>query len=217
MTKDSVKLDIIAHRGFWVSEEEKNTPASFEKALSSGFGIETDFRDFKGKLVVSHDIPTGNEQSFSEFIEQVNQYNPRATIAINVKSDGLQNLLSCLHTTTINYFVFDMSVPDMLGYFKQDFCFFTRHSEYETKPALLEPANGVWMDNFSSDTLNTEALNEFLLSGKKVALVSPELHNFQPINFWQKLHNYLTSNPQFYNQVILCTDYPQKARDFFNV
>jgi glycerophosphoryl diester phosphodiesterase len=38
-----------------MTESEQNTEAAFRRALENGFGIETDFRDCGGSLVVSHD------------------------------------------------------------------------------------------------------------------------------------------------------------------
>ena len=42
MSKFNIK--ILAHRGFWKEETEKNTKIAFERAFNSGFGIETDPR-----------------------------------------------------------------------------------------------------------------------------------------------------------------------------
>ena len=58
------KLEILAHRGYWKLEKEKNTLYAFEKAFDKYFGIETDLRDAQGEIVISHDIPLGNETKF---------------------------------------------------------------------------------------------------------------------------------------------------------
>lgn len=55
MSKFNIK--ILAHRGFWKEETEKNTKIAFERAFNSGFGIETDLRDIKGEIVISHNMP----------------------------------------------------------------------------------------------------------------------------------------------------------------
>ena len=49
-------MDILAHRGVWRISEERNSMSSIRAALDAGFGIETDVRDYKGNLVISHDI-----------------------------------------------------------------------------------------------------------------------------------------------------------------
>ena len=46
---------IISHRGIGFRKEQ-NTLGAFAECFKSGFGIETDIRDYNGKLVVSHDI-----------------------------------------------------------------------------------------------------------------------------------------------------------------
>ena len=46
-------MKIIAHRGFWIKDSEKNTVKAFERALENGFGIETDLRDYNQKIVAS--------------------------------------------------------------------------------------------------------------------------------------------------------------------
>ena len=82
-------MNILAHRGYWLKPEEKNTRIAFERALSLGFGIESDVRDYLGNLVISHDIPGDSAMPLSEFIALLEQY-PRVSFALNVKSDGLQ-------------------------------------------------------------------------------------------------------------------------------
>ena len=54
-------VEILAHRGFWKKESEKNTQIAFERAFDKGFGIETDLRDIKGEIVISHNMPVGGE------------------------------------------------------------------------------------------------------------------------------------------------------------
>lgn len=35
-------MKIIAHRGFWKTESEKNTMKAIQRAIDSGYGFETD-------------------------------------------------------------------------------------------------------------------------------------------------------------------------------
>ena len=49
-------MEILSHRGYWKNEGEKNTKIAFERSFQLGFGTETDIRDYKGELVISHDI-----------------------------------------------------------------------------------------------------------------------------------------------------------------
>ena len=43
-------MKIIAHRGYWLEQSEKNTLVAFERAMKCGYGFETDYRDYCGKI-----------------------------------------------------------------------------------------------------------------------------------------------------------------------
>ena len=61
-------MRIISHRGYWKQEIEKNSDIAFHRSFRLNIGTETDFRDYKGELVISHDVPTeGNFISANEF------------------------------------------------------------------------------------------------------------------------------------------------------
>ena len=108
-------ISIIAHRGYWLDASEKNTELAFIRALENSFGIETDFRDFNGELVISHDVPTIGIMKASQFIDLYRTYPVSAPIALNIKSDGLQDLINefIMRADFKSAFVFDMAVPDM--------------------------------------------------------------------------------------------------------
>ena len=53
--KGIMKARILAHRGLWVTDSEKNSKEAIALALSEGFGVELDVRDRNGGLIVSHD------------------------------------------------------------------------------------------------------------------------------------------------------------------
>lgn len=207
-------INIIAHRGFWLDIEQKNTIKAFRLALENNFGIETDLRDFDGQIVISHDIPNENCITFKEFMGIVAEYTPQ-TLSLNIKSDGLQQLVKEELGGYSDYFCFDMAVPDALGYSKSELAFYTRFSELELKPSLLIESSGVWLDNFSSHMLNVDALREFLLQSKDVVLVSPELHGYEHESYWTDLLEYLKNNPEHTHMVGLCTDKPIDAKEFF--
>jgi len=207
-------INIIAHRGLWIDPKNKNTADAFKLALDNGFGIETDLRDFKGDIVISHDIPTDENLSFKKFMSLVRSY-PKQTLALNIKSDGLQQLSKQALEHYSRYFFFDMSVPDTLGYSKNDLIFYTRYSDIELLPSLLAESAGVWLDNFSSNALDLAALNRFLNLNKKVVLVSPELHGYKYQQYWEQLLQFLKLNIDKVALIGLCTDKPIEAKEFF--
>ena len=206
---------IISHRGYWLKEEEKNTIKSFERSFSLGFGTETDVRDFNGELVISHDIPNELVLSLETFFQLFNSYDNSLPLALNIKSDGLQEpLLNLIKEYNIeNYFVFDMSIPDTLGYLKKNINIFTRQSEYEKNPAFYEESKGVWLDEFNFNWITKEKIQNHLSNNKSVCIVSSELHKRSSINQWEIfkegfdiIHN---------NKVNICTDKPEEAKNFF--
>lgn len=133
------KKEILSHRGYWKEANEKNLPIAFEQSFSIGFGTETDIRDYKGELVISHDIADKKCISVKEIYTKHDSTLP---LALNIKADGLQiKLKELLQKYKIkNYFVFDMSVPDGLQYLKHNIKSFTRESEYEKVPSFYDEA-----------------------------------------------------------------------------
>lgn len=209
-------MEIIAHRGLWFNEAEKNTLESFVGALENGFGIETDFRDFNGALVISHDLPDENSIDVTEFINLYKKYANNAPIALNIKSDGLQMLINEMveEANFKNFFVFDMSIPDMKGYIKHKLPVFTRLSEYEKIPAFYDKCDGVWLDSFENEWYNEIIIREILENKKKITIVSPELHGRNYQSLWELLKS---SDVYKHHLMSICTDYPLEAKEFFNV
>ena len=207
-------MQILSHRGYWKTPEEKNTEAAFVRSFTLGFGTETDVRDWNGQLVISHDPPTGNPMPLDSFLSLYKAHGDGLPLALNIKADGLQKpLLAALQAHSVrNYFVFDMSVPDTLLYLSLGLTVYTRHSEYEPNPAFYEKSVGVWIDCFEGDWATRETIAAHLEAGKSVCLVSPDLHKREHLPFWDAL---LAWNLQLENRLALCTDYPELAKEHF--
>lgn len=205
---------ILSHRGYWKTQRERNKEIAFRRSFENGFGAETDIRDIKGRLIISHDSPKGNEMSFQQFLEIYTDYGSPLTLALNIKSDGLQKPLKYLlkRYNVKNYFVFDMSIPDTLHYLKDSFKIFMRQSELEKNIVLYDGAAGIWMDCFFSEWFDEKTIEEHLKDGKKICLVSPELHKRDYLPFWKRLRS-MEFNES--GDLMICTDYPDRARKFF--
>lgn len=207
-------MKIISHRGYWKKPSEKNSTQAFEKSFSLGFGTETDVRDYNGELVISHDIPSCDSMLISDFFLQYSKY-PANTLALNIKSDGLVKLLTdkLSKFSITNYFVFDMSIPDSLSYLNSGVNVFLRHSEIESDMSLYNKCKGVWLDAFFSEWYDGEIIHNHLTNNKTVCIVSSELHGRDNLEQWVKLKalDFIQTD-----QVILCTDVPEKAYKFFN-
>lgn len=207
---------ILSHRGYWLEEAEKNSRVAFERSFSLGFGTETDVRDWDGQLVISHDPANRECMTLETFLQLYLNYPSRPTLALNIKADGLQaELQRQLSVFGIeNYFVFDMAVPDGMLYLRRGMNTYTRHSEYEPVPPYYAQAHGVWLDEFDDHWLSDEVIENHISAGKAVCIVSPELHKRSYEKEWahyRELEKRLGKDT-----LMLCTDLPEHAKEFFN-
>jgi hypothetical protein len=206
-------MNIISHRGYWIDNIEKNTSISFERSFRLGFGTETDIRDYNGNLVISHDIPSGGSISIDDFFNIYNRQSNRI-LALNIKSDGLQSILKkkIEEHKIQNYFVFDMSIPDSIGYINNGIKVFSRQSEYEKTPVFYDQVEGIWLDSFNEEWYDYYLIVNHLKQGKKVAIVSSELHGRDQIRLWKFIK---VNNLDNEEKLILCTDFPELASKYF--
>jgi hypothetical protein len=138
----------------------------------------------------------------------------RPPLALNIKADGLhQPLLDKLQQWGVtNYFVFDMSVPDTLGYRRLGMPWAARLSEYESGGPLPKEAGHIWLDAFEGQWYDMAMLSDLLQQGKQVAVVSPELHRREYGPLWAALRE-LGPQPR----LLLCTDLVEQALEVFDV
>lgn len=203
------RSNILAHRGWWDNEKDKNSCYALKRALDAGYGLETDVRDLNGKLVISHDPPNDDAVSTEWLFKTYVEMGVSGRIAINVKADGLQGLLvdefkkSGLNEE--NTFVFDMAIPDQFGYLRLGLPTYTRVSEYEEASSLIEQTLGVWVDSFTGGGGQITQALFFMDKGYRVTIVSPELHKRDHLPLWSAIvKERLCENPLFE----ICTDFP---------
>lgn len=210
-------MKILAHRGLWFKKDERNTLSALYRALDEGYGLETDIRDLNGELVISHNMP--NDSSVI-FLEQLLRYYAdegfTSTLGLNIKSDGLQSKLSQqLEDHNIeNYFVFDMSVPDTLGYLKVGMRTFIRRSDLEYHPELTLQAQGVWLDELIEPWINSKVVLKEAKQTDTVCIVSSEIHGREYAPQWNAINKAFKSD-NFVGELLICTDLPHKAERFF--
>ena len=197
-------MQILAHRGLWYNEEERNSLSAFERAFMNGYGIETDIRDYRGKLVISHDIPNDDSIELSVVLKKYVEYDCKGWLALNVKADGLQTVLQNLidEYGIEKYFVFDMSIPEQVVYRKKKIPHFTRQSELEQSPILYEDSLGVWMDEWEENWITKAYVEQHLQRGKMVSIISPEIHGRDPKFLLGELEGVESEN------LFICTDKP---------
>lgn len=205
-------MKIIAHRGFWKTEDEKNKKGAFIRAFDFGIGTETDLRDCAGKILISHDMPKGDEITLEDLLNIMNGRN--LLLALNIKADGLadeiKKILSKYNHT--NYFTFDMSIPDMVYQINKEVKIFTGLSDIVKNPILPEKAEGIWLDSFYSDWYEEDIIDRILEENKKVCIVSSDLHKRDNSKQWETIKKckYFESD-----NLILCTDKVEETFKYF--
>ena len=205
-------MEILCHRGLWNKPERQNSMNSFKEALQLDYGIELDVRDKSSKIVISHDPPNNQFILLEELLYFYSSNFKKTTIALNIKSDGIAlELKKLINEFKIhNYFTFDMSIPEMVQYKTYGLKFFSRLSEFENDPILIDEAEGIWLDSFSKEWYNDIAIIKLLESQKSLCIVSSELHGRDNTKLWEMIKNI-----NGHEKLVLCTDNPEKARKYF--
>lgn len=205
-------MEVLSHRGLWESAEEKNAMTAFARSFDLGFGTETDLRDHEGEIVIAHDMPKGNEPRLSDVLKLMAGRN--LMLALNIKADGLSAKVKEIleaHGHT-NYFVFDMSLPDLVRQLADGLTAFTGLSDLQPNPPLIDECDGVWLDCFRSDWYGPGLIDGLIGRGKRVCIVSSDLHRRDTALQWSIIK---TAKCIDSRQLYLCTDAPLAARDYF--
>lgn len=209
-------MNILAHRGYWNESIQRNSLEALKQAIQKGYGFESDVRDFNGELVISHNIADASSPYAEEVFQYLAENDDRYCFAINIKADGLKEILKtylekyCIR----NYFLFDMSIPQMVEYDEMGLRYFTRQSEVEPVPCMYDQSAGVWIDGFWGTSWITEGLlRGHIENSKEICIVSPDLHGREDYrDFWEQLKNYRID----FSKAMLCTDHPDEAGAFFS-
>jgi len=208
--------NILAHRGSWGGKVARNSREALSNAILDGYGLETDIRDLDGTLVISHDPPKHSDDviPFEWLLELYATNRCSGVLALNIKADGLAALCErALRTYDITrFFMFDMSIPDMLSYVKAGMPVYSRVSEYEPEPALAAECAGIWLDNFTGNFAQIDVAGRLAASDKPIAFVSPELHKRPHEAIWTSLREHSGVD---LSSLQLCTDFPDQAAQFF--
>jgi len=208
-------MNIISHRGYWQLDSEKNQEVAFQRSFSLGFGTETDIRDRDGELVIAHDLPGELDISFDRFCQIYQSYFTKHLLALNIKSDGLALKIKekLIEYDINNYFLFDMSIPELRVSLNAGLSCYTRVSDMEPQPYFYGASKGIWLDGFYTDWYRPDDLYRFLRDNKYVCIVSSDLHKRNPLPLWSMLKQASMHKEPL---LTLCTDRPEEARAFFD-
>ncbi len=210
-------MHIVCHRGLWGNPSEQNSLAAFKRALTAGFGLEADIRDRSGEVVISHEMANRMSPSLKQLLRLYRSLRSTSLLALNIKADGLERAVNTLlkqHAIT-RYFAFDMSIPTAFRFFKyhRKVVTATRHSDMELQPVLYRHARWVWLDELQRPWIQRADLEKHHRNGKKICIVSPELHRRPHKRRWAAYK----ALPQLLSrQLYLCTDHPCEADRYFN-
>lgn len=200
-------MQIIAHRGYWLNETEKNTQTAFERAFENGFGIETDIRDHMGKLVVSHAFPMGNEMPLEELLNTHQQYAKDLPLALHLHSCGLGNSLQEIlkKYKDSNIFCFGNPLPDLRFCVQNlDIPIWTTYADLCPFAPFMEQVTGVWIDDFNG-TSDFSFAKKVLNSNKKACLVSADIYQRKNKPF---LENLKSQNLLTHKNLMICSNNP---------
>lgn len=209
-------MKILAHRGAWNTVDEKNTVIALERAHLAGFGLETDFRDHGGHLVVQHDVPRSDDNPVS-FLDAFINIRPciNRPLAVNIKADGLDELLRGAFAGWAEgaWFCFDASIPDAIRLINAGIPYFHRLSEYECWSPLHRNGQGIWVDELTRSWLTAGEVDKITQLTRNICFVSSELHGRDHTALWELLYERALRRPDV--NWMLCTDKPEEARRFF--
>ena len=197
---------IFAQRGDWHPDLKPNSSQSLSNAFTNGYAIETDVRDFQGKLVISHDpCIDSSAQSFEELLGKKHR------IAINIKSDGLSELIArnLELIAASRSFIFDCSFPELLRYKRLGIPHAMRISEYEKE--LPWNPDYIWLDAFESDWWLEDMAAHEIMNRIPTVIVSPELHKREHQQVWDKVKSLRQSGIE----ISICTDFPNRLVEEF--
>lgn len=204
-------IRILSHRGYWLTPDEKNTRAAFCRSFNLGFGTETDVRDYGRDLVIAHDPPLGVDITLAEVAALAAAAG--VPLALNIKADGLATAVRSVMAgfPAVDYFVFDMSVPDTRHQLAAGNPVYARMSEVEPTPPWADRCAGIWLDAFEETWFDAATISN-ATARSAVCIVSPELHGRDYRATWALLRSLADDVAA---RVSLCTDLPEAAKEFF--
>lgn len=158
-------VKIIAHR--------VNTLKNLTKLDNDIFGVETDLRYYKDKLILSHD-PNAKGDNFNKFLKKTNK-----TIFLNIKSSGiLKNIIRLVKNKNVFFLDISFSEIDLLfklNLSKKILLRFSCYENFDLSNKYMKKIKWIWFDYFNDLKISIKDYKYFKKYNKKICLVSPDL------------------------------------------
>jgi glycerophosphoryl diester phosphodiesterase len=221
---------ILAHRANLSGPHSavENSVEACARALSEGFGLETDLRrDAQGEFYISHDAaPRSTENSLTRYTEIFRKH-PGAELAINVKEPGYEaELIALMRSGRLGarsfYFDFELLEPKTPGAAQRKLKSLpdggrvrvaSRLSDRNNETVaqcLAIPGEIVWADEFDSLWLTESEARKVKAAGRTLYMISPELHGFDKETMRRRWVDF-----KAWGVDGVCTDFALEAREFF--
>ena len=158
-------VKIIAHR--------INTLKNLTKLDNDIFGVETDLRYYKDKLILSHE-PNAKGDNFNKFLKKTNK-----TIFLNIKSSGiLKNIIRLVKNKNVFFLDISFSEIDLLfklNLSKKILLRFSCYENFDLSNKYMKKIKWIWFDYFNDLKISIKDYKYFKKYNKKICLVSPDL------------------------------------------
>lgn len=231
-------MKILSHRG--IIEKKENSPNSilaFRDAFKEGFSIETDLRFSKDKnIIISHDPNPKESDNIIELLNLASSLTSSNLInnplAFHIKEPEDNELINSVFTLVQKFnfwnksFLFDLLLKDLEG-MKKNFPKSTLgvsigeknyaktiFTQKEIEP-YLKFVDIIWADEWQDGLYIKDFFEYYKTHKKKVYVISPELHKAEehpfsnnPEKLWERIKLFPFDG--------ICTDFPEKANEFFN-
>jgi glycerophosphoryl diester phosphodiesterase len=220
-------MEILSHRGIGFGEKE-NSLESFKKALDSGFGLEIDIRlGVNGKVVISHDPPAADTLTWENAWPVLSGAQHTVAVHLKEQSEAVWKPVCESIASKRNFFLFDPTTETAKAIkkaFKDAKLAFSVGEEHFAptiylldEVLTLPDCDYIWWDEWSvpGAVYNREQLDKIRAYGKKIYVISPELHKATnpahqqadlPELCWKQLLEFKVDG--------ICTDLPVQLADF---
>jgi len=150
-----------------------NSSKKISKLNNDIFGLEADLRDYKKKLILSHE-PKTNGEEFHQFLKRTEK-----TIFLNIKSSGiLRDIIKLVKNREVYFLDISFSEIDYLikhNLSKKIILRFSCYENFDLSNKYFKKIKWIWYDYFNQIKITKKHYKYFKKYNKKICIVSPDL------------------------------------------